>query len=223
MKKFLLFGLIVAFVMSFGLVVYADDFVPSVSGKPTPDIITAIDLTTGDVVELIITAMSKIDTVPEDVKSIFNEAYEKLSKADNLAKLVKELKKVAKELGAKEDQLIVSDVFDISEKDFKKSETGRYKISMKKDSAVVGKFAALLHYTDSQWEYVESAKLSDDGETIEFEAEGLSPFAIVVVGEAQTESPAPIVIALWVALGVLAASAIAVAAVFFVKKAKKIA
>ena len=223
MKKLLLIGLAIAFALSFGVVVYADDFVPSVSAKPEPEISGAIDSNTGADVELIVTAMAEIESLPNDIQRIFEKAYDELSEADDLTRLVKELKRVAKDLDVNGKRLTVSDVFDISEKDFQTDETARYKISIRSDGAVLGKFAALLHYTDSQWQYVDNAKVGEDGETIELEAEGLSPFAIVVVGdEAPSDSIEVIVTVLWIIVGVFAVGGIAAAAVFFVKKTKEI-
>ena len=222
-KKLLLIWFAIAVALRFGVVVYADDFVPSVSAKHELEISGATDCNTGADVELIVTPMAEIDTLPNDIVKIFEKAYEGLSEANDLTKPVKELKRVARELGVNGKRLIVSDIFDISEKDFQTDETARYKISIKSDGAVLGKFAALLHYTDSQWQYVDNAKVCEDGETLAFEVEGLSPFAIVVVGdEAPSESLAPIVTVLWIVVGVFAAGGIAVAAVFFVKKTKEI-
>ena len=224
MKKIFLIVLIFVFVMSVGAVVYAaeENFVPSISSKPAPELVGVTDVNTGEAIELVITPMMQIETLPEKVKQVFEGAKEVISKAKNITTVNSDLKPIAKGMGVKGEQLIVSDLFDISEKDFKKNEGCHYNISMEVNAVTIGRFVALLHYTNSKWECVENVKIAEDGKTLEFEVDNLSPFAIVVVAD---ETPAAsldwISVLIWSVFSVLVVAGIAVLTIFFFKKKMK--
>ena len=184
MKKILLicFALVLAASMSISAFAADGGFVSSPIGKPAPVLLDATNSSDDCVAELVITSYNDRDTLPEDTRKLFEEAYSEIKNADNLISLNKSLATIAKDLGIKTTDLAISDLFDISAINCEEHEDhGAFDITLEADA--LDNFVALLHYYDGEWTLVENAEVQGNGNHLVFEEKVFSPFAIVVSAE----------------------------------------
>ena len=127
------------------------------------------------------------DSLPDDVREMFEYAYNMIKNTDDLTTLSSALADLAEEKGYVAADLAVSDFFDISSTDCAHHDDhGHFDITLKADA--LKNFVALLHYYNGEWRLVEDAEVVENGTHLEFTEDEFSPFAIVVyTGEAPVE------------------------------------
>ena len=155
-------------------------FVSSPSGNAAP---TVEEFTPGDeacTAKLVITPFVDKDKLPDELKTLFEKAYNSILETKDLTALNEVLKKVAADKNINPQNLAVSDLFDIhyTDCDF---HDGHEDFDIVLGAETLGSFVGLLHMNKSGvWEWVENARVTGNGEHLEFSVDSFSPFAIVV-------------------------------------------
>lgn len=171
-------------VMSISVFATGNGFISSPSKQKAPQIVVSVGENENGEVEvgLVITAYGDRDELNEEGRQIMEEAYATIMRTPKIVELNTEVKEIIERIivaldnKIKAENLAVSDFFDIT--DVNVNEANNYFIEIKPEA--LENFVCLLHYYDGDWHVVENAKVSDDGEHLEFSVDGLSPFAIVV-------------------------------------------
>lgn len=183
MKKILVFCLTLIMIASMTVVVFAapNGFVSSPSGKPAPTVESFDPSDDECTAELIITSYGNRHTLPEALLALIERAYkEVVNNADDLTRLNGDFAKhVAKKKLSSKD-LAVSDLFDVRPEgcDF---HDGHYDFDITLAAESLEHFVGLLHMNkNGEWEFIDNARVTKNGEHLEFSVESLSPFAIVV-------------------------------------------
>ncbi len=179
----------------------ADNFINSVAQVGKPELQGNPEIAKG--VYLVLTPYSQRATLPDDGAQV-DEAYQAVAGASSLPALNADLGAAAKELGLADDELVVSDLFDLS----LMYEAGGFVLdeetlaqympvtaSLKAD--LLDRFVGLLHYKNGSFELVKNASVKDG--VLTFTVDDLSPFAIVVKKEganpngssSDSEAPSP--------------------------------
>lgn len=244
MKKLLAIGLMVAMFLSLGISAFAANggFVSSPSKQTAPQLIMCIGKNeSGEVeVNISITAFGDRDKLHEEARQIMEDAYTAIMETPNVVDLNTSVKaaienildkmnkiiadenegKVAEQVKA--ENLAISDFFDIS--DAVKDGATHYSFII--DPETLNNFVCLLHYCDGDWHVVDNAKVSENGEHLEFSVNSLSPFAIVVdtaaveVEEPQTNNNNVRIIAICAIAAGLVLGGVAIVTVIQLKKRK---
>lgn len=157
-------------------------FVSSPSNNQAPVVVGFETDLEGCPAVIICTAYADREELGTDTRKKLEDAYETIVNAMDLSELCADLEEVAKQFGAKVENLAVSDMFDISAVGCDLHENhGHFKVEIKPTS--LKNFVALLHYYKGEWRIVEDVEFNEDG-TLEFVEDEFSPFAIVVdIGE----------------------------------------
>ncbi len=191
MKKIVALVLTLVLVLGLCLTASAElgSFVESPSNNSAPQLVGAKNEDEDCVARLIITAYADRDDLSEKNHKKLEEAYGIIIKTEDLSKLNKKVADAAKKSGAKVSDLAVSDMFDISSVGCDAHEDhGHFDIVLKADT--LKNFVCLLHYYNGEWRVVEDAKVTQNGQHLEFTEEDFSPFAIVVNTAVEGTSPA---------------------------------
>ena len=188
MKK-LLIALITCIVISFvGNSVFSDEFVPSitvqedVSIKSDPVIVHADEC----VDELVVTSYVKKDSIESDESQrLLDEAYDNITDAEKVSDLNEGILDIAHSLGADEQDLVVRDLFDITEYEVHVSDEHNIDehtktLNITLETETLENFVALLVYYDNEWHIVENTNVDLEQSLLSFSTEELSPFAIIV-------------------------------------------
>lgn len=181
MKKLIKICLVVAIVASFSISAFAtaSGFVSSPTGKTAPELVSGKNESADCVSSLIITAFGDRDELSEEACQKIEEAYSLISEVQDLSALNGKIDELAKKLGLESSDLAVSDLFDISNTHCDGHEDhGYFDIKMKAET--LKNFVCLLHYYEGEWDIVENAQVTNNGEHLEFYEDEFSPFAIVV-------------------------------------------
>ncbi len=220
MKKVLACILSLILVVALSVSVMATGFVKSPVLNDAPDIKdfeTEIPVEANCNYDLEITPYEdRADLTPE-AKQEIEKAYEDVKANADLTKLVPDLTKVAEDKKIEAENLAVSQLFDISEKECAiHNDHGTITIHLTAD---LKNFVALLHKTDAGWVVVSSAKVTGT-DTVSFSVDELSPFAIVVdaTEEKNASTGDNANLALYISL--MAVSAVALVVVVVVMKKK---
>jgi LPXTG-motif cell wall-anchored protein len=183
MKKILVICLILIMVASASVAVFAapNGFLSSPSGRPGPTIVSFDPSNDECTAELIITPYGDRHTLPEALLALIERAYkEVVNNADDLTSLNGDFAKhVAKKKLSSKD-LAVSDLFDVRPEgcDF---HDGHYDFDITLAAESLEHFVGLLHMNkNGEWEFIDNARVTHNGDHLEFSVESLSPFAIVV-------------------------------------------
>lgn len=232
MKKALSTLLAVAMLaIPFSLTVSASNFVPSITAKAAPRMVTEAYMG-----KLLITPVSEAETsteIPEDARDLLLEVYDVLSDPDTeLASLSDELnEQVAEELGAgrNANALIVKDLFDVTVLDDELEESlegegTTIDVTFELNN-IAGQYVVVMSYKDGEWApIVETVNNGDNTITCTFE--GFCPVAILVpaADEGITPPHTGIDTQMLVWAGVMAVSASLIVALVVVKRrsAKKV-
>ena len=218
MKKAITIVMSIIFVLSLGVYAFAAPgaFLESPSRNPAPTLIDAI-LPEDCTAEIIITSYADRASMSDDKIAAIEGAYKVLRESDDITALNQQLKDYIKDKGIESKNLAVSDLFDISYygcnvHDYHKQFTFTIKADTLKN------FVGLLHFHNGEWDFIENAKLNDDG-TITFTVEDFSPFAIIVdtgAADAPTGDVTP-----WIFIALIVASATALTVVAYNYKKEK--
>ena len=181
-KMVMVVCLMMVLVLSTGASVFAasDDFVSSPSVNMAPVSVGFKANNEGCEGELVITAYSERESLDADSKALLESAYASIVDANDLTELNADLAKFVSNKNTDTSTLAVSDLFDASVVGCNNHENhAGFNVILKADT--LDNFVSLLHMNkNGEWEIVKNAKVSQDGETIEFTVDSFSPFAIVV-------------------------------------------
>lgn len=183
MKKIMTIGLAVMLVLCMSVSAFAEPggFVSSPSGNAAPTVLGFTPNNEDCSADLKITPYSERDTLPAELKALLEKAYGDILNSEDLTKLCAALEKLAAEKGISGSDLAVSDLFMayVTGCDKHDGHTG-FDITLGADT--LDKFVALLQLNaNGEWELIQNASVSENGEELSFTAERLStPFAIVV-------------------------------------------
>lgn len=166
--------------MSVSALAASGSFVSSPSGNAAPTLVSFKPENADCNAELIITPYSEKNTLSDELRALIEKAYGDIVGSDDLTKLCSALASLASSKGIAGDKLAVSDLFDIHVEGCTAHEDHvNFNVTIAADT--LDRFVGLLHMTENgTWELIESAKVSEDGKTLSFNAKTLSPFAIVV-------------------------------------------
>ena len=199
MKKVLVLCLAIVMLFSCCMTVFAapNGFVKSPSSQPGPGLVD------GDGV--VITPYEDRDKLDDETRKEFEEAYDSIISADNLAELNEALKKLAEELGIDVEDLAVSDLFDVGF-----DSDGEKQITLKPET--LENFVALLRWDGEKWILIEDATAKNN--LLSFTLDNPGQLAVVVntgvgsVGAPVTGDAFP-----WILVGLIAISGIGLAIV----------
>lgn len=181
MKKAVSICLALIMVMSMSLTALAapGKFVSSPSGNRAPIIVEYDKVFDECSAELIITPYAERNTLPEDLRKQFEDAYNDIKETDDLSDLNSRLAQEATKLGVDVSALEVSDLFNLHETDCEIHEGhGKYDVTLKPET--LKNFVGLLHYVNGSWSFVDNVSVTNNGEYLEFNTDGFGPYAIVV-------------------------------------------
>jgi len=188
MKK--LFTICLALVMVLSLsvsVMAANNFVNSPSNNRAPIIIECENESEDCTASVVVTPFGDRDTLSDEQKKEFQDAYDQIVNADKLDDLFNDLDSVITP-GTIVENLTVSDLFNMHYTDCNThDEHGKFKIELSTET--LKDFVGLVQFIDGKWQTVTDAKV-EDGKYLSFTVKDLSTFAIVVDrSKAETTSP----------------------------------
>lgn len=221
MKKVLAICLVMMMMAVMSITAFAapNGFVSSPSANATPEIIEFKAADDDCTAKLVIIPHAEKDELPETLRKMFDKAYNEIVSAKDLTTLNAGLADLAKELDVAGSDLAVSDLFDIHVTGCDNHE-GHTDFDVTFAADTLSHFVALLHMNaNGEWEIVKDAKVTNNGEHLQFSVDSFSPFAIVVDAGSQTPQTgdnSPI----YVYAAIMAAAAIALV-VILVKSKKK--
>lgn len=192
MKKVLAICLMMVMVVSMSVTSFAapNGFVSSPSGNTEPRVVSFKPRDGGCTGVLDIVPYSERDTLSDEHRKLIEKAYEEIVDTEDLTSLNTDLSEIAADKEIEGDDLAVSDLFDmvVTGCDDHDGHIG-FDIVLKANT--LDKFAALLQMNEGgKWELVKDAKVTGNGEQLEFSVDILSPLAIVVdVGNSATDAP----------------------------------
>lgn len=190
MKKVMAICLTLVMVMSLGIAAFAapGSFISSPSMNKAPVLISYENESSDCTAKLILTAYADRKTLPENLCTMIEKAYDMIVGTDDLSTLNSGVADLAKDAGVKVTALSVSDLFDLRYVDCSNHDLhGSFRIVI--ESETLENFVCLLHYYNGEWSIVDSAKVTNNGKYLEFTAKEFSPFAIVVKTDAENVTP----------------------------------
>lgn len=189
MKKVFAICLALVMVLSLSVSVMAatNNFVDSPSNNRAPIIIDCENESEDCTATVVVTPFGDRDTLTEEQRKDFQDAYDQIVNSDNLNDLFNGLDSVITP-GTIVDNLVVSDLFNMHYNDCDThNEHGKFKIELSTET--LKGFVGLVQYVDGKWQTITDAKV-EDGKYLSFTVKELSTFAIVVdKSKAETTSP----------------------------------
>ena len=191
-------------------------FVHSPANNNAPVLIEGKNESAGCKSKVVITSYGDRDRLTSKDRKDIEAAFTQIIGTQDISSLTDELEDVAEKLKVSTAKLSVVDLFDISSTDCAEHAShGKFNITIK--PTTLKNFACLLHYSNGKWEVVDSAKLTNNGEHINFTAKELSPFAIVVYEKEIVEPVVEINPVIWVTAIAVGANMLGGAAIFIYK------
>lgn len=187
MKKIIAICLMAMMLFGFGINAFAapNGFYESPSGRPTPEIIE-FDIPGCDG-EIILTSYVDRNLLPDNLKTMIENAYKYIVNSDKVSDLNSDLEELAKSKGIDLDKLAVSDLFDLRVVGCDEDHHIDMNITLSADT--LSHFVGLLHMKkDGEFELISNATVINNGEQLRFTVDELSPFAIVINTDAIDDS-----------------------------------
>ena len=181
MKKILLLVLAVVLGLSLSFTVFADPgaFQNSPSTLQGPELIDANNDHHDCIARLIITSYADRHTLTDEKRVDLENVYQMLSTTDDISTVVPQLEDLAESLNVKTEDLVASELFDISLTECPYHEFhGSFDVLLKADS--LRNFVCLLHYYNGEWVIVEDVEVVLDT-YLAFTESDFSPFVIVSI------------------------------------------
>ena len=181
MKKILLLVLAVMLGLSLSFTVLADPgaFQNSPSTLQGPELIDANNDHHDCIARLIITSYADRHTLTDEKRVNLENVYQMLSTTDDISTVVPQLEDLAESLNVKTEDLVASELFDISLTECPYHEFhGSFDVLLKADA--LRNFVCLLHYYNGEWEIVEDVEVVLDT-YLAFTESDFSPFVIVSI------------------------------------------
>lgn len=194
------------------------NFLESPSRNPAPELIDVI-LPEDCTAEIIITSYADRDSMSDDKTAALEGAYKAIKEAGDITSLNKQFKDFVKSKGLDPKKLAVSDLFDVS---YYGCEIHEYhkQFTFTIDAETLKNFVGLLHLHDGEWDFVENAKVNEDG-SLTFKVDSLSPFAIIVNTGASDTPTGDVTPWIFIALIVASATGLTVVAYNYKKEKAK--
>ena len=213
MKKVLSIVLSVALMLSLSAVAMADVFVSSPSANPTPTIVSADPSNPSWNGTVVITGYGERENLPPEKQDAIEDAYKQIKGASDVTSLNSDLKDIAEGKNVKPQNLLVSDLFDLS---YTGTNGDHGTISVKLDLPSDQRFVALMQFNNGEWTIVDNASFANG--VLSFDTTDLTQYAVVVDGTKGSPKTAQNDVAM---LYVVIALAAAGAVVLMVKSGKK--
>lgn len=171
MKKLIsvVLALVLALTLSVSALAAPNGFVESPTNQKGPEVVEGEGI--------VLTPFGDRDNLTDEERKALEDAYNSILNADNLGEICEALDELAKQTGIPVEDLIVSELFNISPEDASDNGDGKYNVTLKDDS--LGDFFALMQYVDGKWNLVGDAKV-EDGKLTFVATDLAAPFAIVV-------------------------------------------
>ena len=182
MKKVLAICLTVIMIVSMSVTAFAEPgkFLKSPSLNPIPEILEFLAKDDSCTAKLFITPYIDRDTLPDALRTLLEKAYADIVNSSDLTELNAAFAALAAENEIDGTKLAVSDLFDLHLTGCDYHE-GHKDFDVVLKAETLKNFVALLHMNQNgEWELVTDAKVTNNGEHLEFSVESFSPFAIVV-------------------------------------------
>ena len=223
MKKILVMALLAVLVVGMSVSAFAvtNGFVSSPSETPAPEVIEFEPVDEECTAQLVITPYAEKEELSSTLKTMIEKARDEVAASTDLSELNQDLAQVVADKKLKGEKLAVSDLFDIHTTgcDFHE---GHVDFDVTLSAETLERFVALLHMKkDGEWELVEDARVTHDGDHLEFSVDSFSPFAIVVDTNTTDEGVPPLGVSsrMYVYAALMVASALVIAVLL--AKAKK--
>jgi len=185
MRKAFLFGVVLVMVMgiSFSATAAPGGFISSPSGNIAPEILEFTMDGEDCSAALTVTPYSQRENLNDIGLEEIEDAYDDIIGAPDITVLTPELKDLAEDLGIPDENLAVSDLFDISLNDCEHTD-GHGNFSIKLKAETLENFVGLMYKHDGEWKVVEGAAVTgSDKDILTFKSDEISPFAIIVNSE----------------------------------------
>ncbi len=190
MRKVLAVILMLVMTVSVSATVFAaNGFVSSPSKNPAPTPVSFEPENDECTAKIVTTPYSEREDLPEQLQALVEKAYTEIAASEDITNLNADLAALAQSLGIDPKDLAVSDFFDIHVLDCEFHDA-HFDFDIVLDVEKLSHFVGLLHMPKSGvWELVKDAKVTNNGEHLQFSVESLSPFAIVVDASKVTPEP----------------------------------
>lgn len=194
------------------------NFLESPSRNPAPELIDVI-LPEDCTAETIITSYADRKSMSDDKIAAIEGAYKAIKEASDITSLNQQFKDYVKSKGLDSKKLAVSDLFDVS---YYGCEVHEYhkQFTFTIDADTLKNFVGLLHLHDGEWDFVENAKINEDG-SLTFKVDAFSPFAIIVNTGASDTPTGDVTPWILIALIVVALAGLTIVAVNYKKEKVK--
>lgn len=168
--------------------VFSDTYVPSIAVRQdvvlTSDPIIEHKDSCKDIVVLN-TYMQKDEIESEYSKQQLEIAYKTIIEAENVVDLNGDIESIAHNLGVETEDLVVRDLFDITEYTYFVADGHNinehvHDLSLELETQTLENFVCLLVYYDDEWHVIDDVTVLLDQNRLDFITDELSPFAIVV-------------------------------------------
>lgn len=182
MKKVLAICLMLVIlpIMTMNVFAVPGGFLKSPSVNPAPNIVE-FQPPIGCNGNLIITPYSDRDKLHSFSNQLMERAYSEIKNCDDLTKLNSDFAKLVSDKNIDVNRLAVSDLFDISVEDCTYDHNNHRGFKIILDADTLKSFVALLHMDQNgEWKLVKNAKVTNDGNYLEFDVDTLTPFAVIV-------------------------------------------
>lgn len=180
MKKIIAIFLTLVMAASLATVSLADSFYESPSKKPAPGVVEFEPKDEDCTANLVVTPFGDRDNLPENHKEQFEQAYDQIKNTEDLTTLIVDLGKLAADKGLDKDQLAVSDLFTTHVTDCDVHDD-HFDFDITLDVDMLSHFVALVQLNgNGEWEIVNDARVTNNGEHLAFSVEELGTFAVVV-------------------------------------------
>ena len=182
MKRIAAFFLATVMALSMSLAVFAapGSFVSSPSENTSPIVIKFDPEDENCTAQLVITPYGDRDELPDAILAMLEQAYKDIAGTKDLTTLNAALAKLAASKKIAGENLAVANLFDIHVTGCDYHEEHRH-FDITLDADALSHFVGLLHMKKSgEWELVEDAEVTNNGDHLEFSVDEFSPFAIVV-------------------------------------------
>lgn len=182
MKKLVMISLAIMVVLGMSLSVFAatGGFIVSPSRNQAPELVGVKPADDDCEIEsATITAYADRDQLSGEARGDLEEAYAKIMGTPNIGDLNAAIVELATKIGAKVEDLAVSDLFDIQVPDCD-GHGNHGEVTITFEAETLANFVCLLHYYNGEWIVIDNATVSEDGTELTFGSKEFSPFAIIV-------------------------------------------
>lgn len=182
MKKILAICVVLVMVFCLSTTAFAapNGFVSSPSENKTPEIETVEPSDENCIADLGVTSYADRFNIADADREALEAAYADIADADDLADLSKDLEKLAKDKKVKTEDLLVSDLFNISAEGCK-DHNKDHELEIVLSVDTLKNFVGLMYNDNGKWVVVDGAKVVKNGTALKFSvATTTAPFAIVV-------------------------------------------